>query len=89
MPLHHSTFFSKRPSATRTTPAGSEDLKWVPTSSTLIYGAHDAVLVDSQLTTQAAADLTAWVVATSKNLTAIYITHAHGDHHFGTSTLLK
>lgn len=88
MPLKHYVFFSKRPSATRTGPSGHDDLKWVPTSSTLIYGERDAVLVDTQLTTQAAKDLTDWVIATGKNLAAIYITHAHGDHHFGTSTLL-
>jgi len=88
MSLKHSVFFSKRPSATRTGPSGHDDLKWVPTSSTLIYGERDAVLVDTQLTTQAAKDLTDWVVATGKNLAAIYITHSHGDHHFGTSTLL-
>jgi len=89
MSLKHSIFFSKRPSATRTAPPGSEHLKWVPTTSTLIYGEHDAILVDAQLTTQAAQDLTDWVVASCKNLTAIYIAHSHGDHHFGTSTLLK
>jgi glyoxylase-like metal-dependent hydrolase (beta-lactamase superfamily II) len=29
------------------------------------------------------------VQASGKRLVAIYITHAHGDHHFGTSTVLK
>lgn len=89
MGLQHKIFFSKRPSATRTGPAGSDHLKWVPTSSTLIYGERDAVLVDTQLTIEAARDLTDFVVASGKNLAAIYITHAHGDHHFGTATLLK
>jgi glyoxylase-like metal-dependent hydrolase (beta-lactamase superfamily II) len=89
MVLKHKVFFSTRPSATRTGPAGHDDLKWVPTSSTLIYGETDAVLVDTQLTIQAANDLTDWVVASGKSLAAIYITHAHGDHHFGTATLLR
>ncbi|RAQ45630.1 hypothetical protein AFGD_005955 [Aspergillus flavus] len=89
MALQHKVFFSKRPSATRTGPAGADDLKWVPTSSTLIYGENDAVLVDTQLTVQAAEELANWVVDSGKNLVAIYITHAHGDHHFGSSTLLK
>jgi hypothetical protein len=29
-----------------------------------------------------------WVVATGKNLTTIYAPHGHGDHFFGTSTVL-
>ncbi|KAJ5589630.1 hypothetical protein N7537_012308 [Penicillium hordei] len=89
MSLQHKVFFSKRSSATRAGPAGSDHLKWVPTSSTLIYGEKDAVLVDTQLTVQAAKELTDWVIASGKNLAAIYITHSHGDHHFGCSTLLK
>jgi glyoxylase-like metal-dependent hydrolase (beta-lactamase superfamily II) len=89
MVLHHQVFFSSRPSATRTGPTGSDHLRHVPTSSTLIYGEKDAVLVDTQLTIEAADSLTEWVASTGKNLVAIYITHAHGDHHFGTATLLK
>lgn len=89
MPLQHKVFFSKRPSATRSAPEGHDHLKWVPTSSTLIYGEKDAVLVDTQLTIEAAQDLTDWVVASGKNLVAVYVTHAHGDHHFGCSTVLK
>jgi glyoxylase-like metal-dependent hydrolase (beta-lactamase superfamily II) len=30
-----------------------------------------------------------WVVARGKNLTAIYITHGHGDHFFGLASLLE
>jgi glyoxylase-like metal-dependent hydrolase (beta-lactamase superfamily II) len=29
-----------------------------------------------------------WVVESSKNLTTIYVTHAHGDHFFGMKLLL-
>jgi glyoxylase-like metal-dependent hydrolase (beta-lactamase superfamily II) len=88
MGLDHKIFFSSRPSVTRTGPTGSDHLKHVPTSSTLIYGENNAVLVDAQLTMEAADDLTEWVASTGKNLVAIYITHSHGDHHFGASTLL-
>ncbi|KAJ6780700.1 hypothetical protein PWT90_09070 [Aphanocladium album] len=89
MGLSHKVFFSKRKSATRSAPEGHDHLKWVPTSSTLIYGEKDAVLVDTQLTIEAAKDLTDWVVASGKSLVAVYITHSHGDHHFGASALLK
>jgi glyoxylase-like metal-dependent hydrolase (beta-lactamase superfamily II) len=30
-----------------------------------------------------------WVIASGKNLTAIYLTHGHGDHVFGVGTLLE
>ncbi len=88
MVLRHKVFFSKRTSATRSAPEGHDHLKWVPTSSTLVYGEKDAVLVDTQLTIKAAKELTDWVVASGKNLVAVYVTHAHGDHHFGCSTVL-
>jgi glyoxylase-like metal-dependent hydrolase (beta-lactamase superfamily II) len=58
-------------------------LMWVANSATLIYGERDAVLVDTFLTTEQSQTLLDWVVASGKNLTAIYITHGHGDHFFG------
>ena len=61
---------------------------WSPTSSTLIFGKQDAVLVDALLTTSEALHLADWVEAHGKNLTTIYITHGHGDHFFGLSVLL-
>jgi glyoxylase-like metal-dependent hydrolase (beta-lactamase superfamily II) len=78
----------KRPGLTRDLPAGKEALMWVANSSTLIYGARDAVLVDTFLTTEQSQMLLDWVVASGKNLTAIYVTHGHGDHFFGLASLL-
>ncbi|KAK6207703.1 hypothetical protein QIS74_12784 [Colletotrichum tabaci] len=89
MVLQYKVFFSRRGSATRTGPAGHDNLKWVPTSSTLIYGAKDAVLVDSQLTSDASRELLDWVVATGYNITHVYVTHAHGDHFFGSAPVLE
>src|SRR6185295_20385873 len=70
----------RRPGLTRDLPAGREELMWVANSSTLIHGERDAVLVDTFLTTEQSQTLLNWVVASGKNLTAIYVTHAHGDH---------
>ncbi|TLX90771.1 MAG: MBL fold metallo-hydrolase, partial [Thaumarchaeota archaeon] len=58
-------------------------------ASTLIYGKQDAVLVDAFMTIKQADALADWVVASGKNLTAIYITHGHGDHWFGIGALLE
>src|SRR5713226_91817 len=79
----------RRPGLTRDLPAGKEELMWVANSSTLIHGGRDAVLVDTFLTTEQSQTLLDWVVASGKNLTAIYVTHAHGDHFFGLASLLE
>jgi glyoxylase-like metal-dependent hydrolase (beta-lactamase superfamily II) len=79
----------KRPGLSRDLPPGKEELMWVANSSTLIYGERDAVLVDTFLTTKQSQALLDWVVASGKNLTAIYVTHGHGDHFFGLASLLE
>lgn len=78
-----------RPGLTRDLPPGKEDLAWVANSSTLIHGAHDAVLVDTFLTTDQSRTLVDWVANSSKKLIAIYVTHGHGDHFFGLASLLE
>lgn len=62
---------------------------WSPTSSTLIYGDRDAVLVDALLTMDEGRALADWVAARGRNLTTIYITHGHGDHFFGATPVLE
>lgn len=87
--LKWDVFTSKRPGLSRDLPPGKEELMWVANSSTLIYGERDAVLVDTFLTIDQSQALLNWVVASGKNLTAIYLTHGHGDHVFGVGSLLE
>jgi glyoxylase-like metal-dependent hydrolase (beta-lactamase superfamily II) len=69
-------------------PPGATQRLWSPISATLIAGQQDAVLVDALLTVGQARDLADWVAAHGKRLTAVYITHGHGDHWFGLGTIL-
>jgi glyoxylase-like metal-dependent hydrolase (beta-lactamase superfamily II) len=78
----------KRGSSTQGVPPGKEDLAWVTNTVTLIYGDRDAVLVDTFLSEQHSRELLDWVVESGRNLTTIYITHAHGDHFLGLKLLL-
>src|SRR6202048_1913030 len=70
-------------------PPGETARPWPPISSTLISGERDAVLVDTPITVEQSRALVNWLVARGKNLTTIYATHGHGDHFFGTSTVLE
>lgn len=78
----------KRGSSTKGVPPGKEDLAWVTNTVTLIHGQRDAVLVDTFLSEQHSQELLDWVVESGRNLTTIYVTHAHGDHYFGLKRLL-
>ena len=63
-----------------------EALGFDPITSTLIFGEHDAVLVDAMMTVAEA--LADWVALHNRNLQTIYITHAHFDHFYGLGILL-
>ncbi|MGB8036061.1 MAG: MBL fold metallo-hydrolase, partial [Nitrososphaeraceae archaeon] len=78
----------KRRGVTRDLPSGTESLQWVTNTATLIYGKHDAVVVDTFATIDQNQQLVDWITKSGKNLTTIYITHAHGDHSFGIKILL-
>jgi glyoxylase-like metal-dependent hydrolase (beta-lactamase superfamily II) len=60
-----------------------------PTTSTLIVGKRKAVLIDAQYMASDVAALGDMVEDTGKELSAIYITHGHADHHFGLGPLLE
>ena len=57
-------------------------------TSTLIMGAHDAILVDGQFTLSNGKRLADWIAQHGKQLKAIWITHAHPDHFFGLEPVL-
>ncbi|WGD53170.1 MBL fold metallo-hydrolase [Bradyrhizobium sp. CB1650] len=60
-----------------------------PTSSTLICGEHDAVLVDAQHLRADILALGDLVERQGRRLTTIYITHGHADHYYGITELLR
>jgi glyoxylase-like metal-dependent hydrolase (beta-lactamase superfamily II) len=78
-------------------PAGSGDermpdgapLAWSPLSSTLIFGARDALLVDPPFTRTQIQSVGDWVERSGRRLAYIYATHGHGDHWFGTGELAR
>lgn len=69
-------------------PPGARQRLFSPVTATLICGHRDAILVDALLTLDQAHRLVDWIAAHGKNLTSVYITHAHGDHWFGLSAIL-
>ncbi len=64
-------------------------LVWSPLSSTLIFGAHDALLVDPPFTRTQTRAVGDWVERSGRHLAYIYATHGHGDHWFGTGELVN
>lgn len=61
---------------------------WPATTSTLISGDRDAILVDALLTTSEGERLAAWVRDSGKHPQAIFLTHGHADHFFGAGPVL-
>jgi glyoxylase-like metal-dependent hydrolase (beta-lactamase superfamily II) len=58
------------------------------TTSTLLCGKSDAVLIDAQHIRADVAELAEFIGHTGKKLTTIYITHGHADHWYGAGDLL-
>jgi glyoxylase-like metal-dependent hydrolase (beta-lactamase superfamily II) len=70
-------------------PPGEQQRYWPPISATLISGERDALLVDPLMTIAQAQVLAGWVAASGKHLTAVYVTHGHGDHFLGLGPILE
>lgn len=58
-------------------------------ASVIVLGKKDAVLIDAQWTLSSAHRVVAEILDTGKNLTTIYLTHAHPDHYFGAGTIAE
>jgi glyoxylase-like metal-dependent hydrolase (beta-lactamase superfamily II) len=60
-----------------------------PTTSTLVIGPSESVLVDTQYMADDVDEVIRRITATGTTLTTIYVTHAHADHYFGLERLLE
>ena len=56
-------------------------------TSTLFYGERDAILIDASQLLSDAHRMVAEIIPMRKNLTHIYVSHFHPDHHFGLGVL--
>src|SRR5246127_406065 len=62
---------------------------WAPSSSTLISGPTEGILIDALLTFDNADQIAAWAKGFGKEITGVYITHGHSDHWLGLARLLE
>jgi glyoxylase-like metal-dependent hydrolase (beta-lactamase superfamily II) len=72
-----------------THPIGNDGLTFSPTTSTIIYGEREAVLVDAQFIKNDIHELGNAIEKLDKTLTTIFITHGHVDHYFGIDLLAE
>ena len=56
-------------------------------NSTLLYGEKDAVLVDASQLLSDTHRMVAEIITMRRNLTHVYVSHFHPDHHFGLQVL--
>jgi glyoxylase-like metal-dependent hydrolase (beta-lactamase superfamily II) len=62
---------------------------WAPSSSTLISGPTEGIVIDALLTFDNADQIAAWARTFGKEITGVYITHGHSDHWLGLARLLE
>ena len=58
-------------------------------ASTIVMGKKDAILIDAQWTLSNAHRVITEILDTGKNLTTIYLSHAHPDHYFGAGVIAQ
>src|SRR5207245_10050244 len=66
-----------------------EEATWAPSSSTLISGPSEGILIDALLTFSNADEIAAWAKSFGKQITGVYITHGHSDHWLGLARLIE
>ena len=62
---------------------------WAPSSSTLISGPTEGILIDALLTFENADQIAGWAKRFGKKIAGVYITHGHSDHWLGLGRLLQ
>jgi len=62
---------------------------WAPSSSTLISGPTEGILIDALLTFENADQIAGWAKRFGKKIAGVYITHGHSDHWLGLARLLQ
>ena len=62
---------------------------WAPSSSTLISGPTEGILIDALLTFANPDQIANWAKSFGKSVTGVYITHGHSDHWLGLARLLE
>lgn len=60
-----------------------------PVTSTIVYGPHEAMLVDAQFQRKYAVKLVQMVKATGRTLKYIYVSHSDPDYYFGLAEIRK
>ena len=87
MPQIRATVFNGRWPEIRAPYPGIETGTFPPSSSTIVSGPTEAVLIDAQYLKDDVRELGDLIERTGKTLTTIYITHAHPDHYLGIGPL--
>ncbi|MGW6358993.1 MBL fold metallo-hydrolase [Streptomyces sp. NPDC055092] len=89
-PLSYDTFVTEgAPRAGDQRMPNGDPIVSSPITSTLVYGEHDALLVDPPFTHDQIRQVGDWVERSGRRLAYIYATHGHGDHWFGTGELVE
>src|SRR5256885_520997 len=78
--LQYDVYTERREGLTRDLPPGNEEWRWVANTATLILGDREAVLVDTFATIAQNERLISWIRSHDLRLSAVYLTHGHGDH---------
>jgi len=78
-PLSYDVFVAPSKPFAAPPPRFGDPQAWDPVTSTLIFGARDAVLVDTLETVPEATALADWIALHQRKLTTIYITQGHAE----------